>query len=1653
MCFGVAASCCQSSVRCRQVFWPYLFVFTLLCRVGEATNPGPTNPQFTLGAFNPSGLKGKGPYIVSQLAEGDIWAISETHLCSQSLQAFRASLHFANSQFKYCIAGHPVPAQENRVFHAAWRGVAVLSKFPTRAVPHQMPPGIFESARTVITTTLIQDVWITGGVVYGEPESSSYPHQKIHNEALLHNVANQVCHLHKGPRYIAGDWNCEQNTLPAFEMIEAAGFRDLQDLARDFWGFPIANTCKDVTRKDYCYVSRELQQLLISVSLVNDVFPDHSVLIGNFHSPKLAVPRQIWISPGEFPWPSQWDVDPGYWTSLSGSSDEKYQALCAHIEHQASEILPFPVDQRAKGRATVTPIKPKLDGKVPPPKVARKGDIRPNFVCASYRHSQWLRQLRRLQAYMRHVGAQGPMTPYASQVWGSVIRATGFTPSFCDWWRHNGFRCPGVVDQIPMLPPNFTVAQPIFESFAMAFRSFENELQQASRHHARLRRESNPNVIFQDLKDHSARDVNVLIKPVSAQVETVDVHNNEIVLTSSAQFTADKPAFCNGLPLTIIHAESDAVWVESVEGIVAGATISQLRCKGTDNELFHLFLDAWKNMWERHADVPYDRWNTILSFARDKLQHHSFTWPEIDRNALTQSIASKHARTTGGLDGVSLTDLKALPPAALDNFVSMFHNAECDGAWPSQVVAGRVSCLAKTPAPQDALDFRPITVFSLLYRCWGTYHARQAIRLLDDILPVGLYGSRPNCYSGQLWSHLLWSIELAYETQANLSGIMADVQKAFNFLPRLVVLECCAILGIPFRVLRGWASALSSMTRRFQINGSMGPPAHSNCGLPEGCALSCVGMMVIDIIFHEWMLHFFPLCQPLSYVDDWQVLVADPHCMPQVFHCLEQFTQALDLQLDQKKTHVWSMSIEGRKLLRQQGFGTVAFGKSLGAHIQFTKQHTNCHLMDRVKSAGPLWSKLKVSSSPYAQKIRAIKSAAWPRCLHAVAATTVSQATFTALRAGAMKGIKAEAAAANSMVHLGMIEVPTVDPCCWSILQTFRLVRDCGAQPRVESLLVSLTEGASTLPTNCITNTLLQRIQYLGWHVQIDGLLHDMMGPFSLFHVSAAELQFRVECQWPWIVQAAVDHRQCFKGLCHTDPSDTRQWLATLGSSDHALFCKILNGSHITQDGKHHCQEASSDLCPFCPCSDSRFHRFWQCEFFLHHRDQIPQVVLDMVVDLPEALTCSGWSLAPTTRLAWNSYFAHLESHEPHARQFTGDLDVFTDGSCHNQHCVNARFAGWAVVLASTDAVHDFAGSQILDYGVLPGLLQSSVRAEIYAILRALRITVTHQQCVRLWSDCSFVVRRVRKLLQGATIKPNSSHSDLWQEIADCLAHRAGPTCITHVAAHQSEHAATDVLTEWCYRHNALVDKQAVRANMDRPDSFWVLHDEHVQALETIGWVNRQVQRVQLAISREVVYNDKTEICEIAPQVWNSPQPSCNWRPLPPLSIPSGATRWYGDAMVRLILSWYWQTLYGCTGGLVWVSHFQLYIDFMCSTGHPGPVHLSQWHNGATMPNVRLRGFSFRQRARWFAKVWKQCLKHLHLSVEFAYCKPESHIILMHTGCAALPWPAGRLALVDDWMLKIAGGSFKRQTRAIDSLPFADIQVGFPTIFVSTVGT
>ena len=1376
------------------------------------------------------------------------------------------------------------------------------------------------------------------------------------------------------------------------------------------------------------------------------------MVYGVFHALGCSLPRQIWFVPQEFPWPKDWSVNPHLWAQHPGPCDEKYQALWQHIETKASDAVPFQVSRKATGRAQTYQTSAIIDGKVSPLKKARDGDVKPQYVAATFRHSQWLRQTRRLQSYIRHVNQAGNDTAHARAVWGSILRAAGFHHSFQCWWATCQYRTPGAPDAIPFLAPPSDVAMHIFDTMVLAFRAMEQDLHKASRQYARLRREQNPNMIFRDLKTGGQLGVDILTQSTTAVVEEVRHQEMAIVLQKPTDFAPDRPILCNGSQLAVIHHDSDCLWVEDTQHIAEGMTLAQPAHIGTEDELFHLFLETWKEMWGRHQDVSQDRWHTILDFARVHLPKHRMCWNPMDSDTLAQCIAQKKSTTTAGLDGVTLCDLKAMPAAALQNFTHMYRQAETTGEWPTQVLAGRVTCIAKTEEPQNALDFRPITVFSLLFRCWGTFHAKKAIRMLEPALPAELFGSRPHRFAGQIWSHVLWSIELAYEEGLPLSGVIADLRKAFNYLPREVVLEGCAIVGVPFPVLTAWAGALTNMPRRFQIHGSISRPAYSTCGLPEGCALSCLGMMVIDMMFHAWMLHFFPLCQPLSYVDDWQIMVSHPDAMQPTFQCLERFVDAMDMYLDQRKTSTWSLSADGRSSIRSQGFGLVASCRNLVAHVQFTRQHTNKTLMDRITRLTPLWPKLRMSASPYAHKVRALLSAAWPQGLHGIAATTVSHATYQALRSGAMKELKMDASGANAQVHLGLLEKCSVDPYCWSILQTLGLTRDCGSPPRVESVLADIARDQTSIPSNSITHTLFGRVQALGWHVTDSGLIHDMIGKFSLFEVSAAELRYRVEFHWPLVVAAAVAHRPCFAGLGEVDAPATREWLQSLDTTDRGLFRKILNGTHITQDGKKYCQEAELEVCPFCACTDSRYHRFWQCEHFEHRRRHVSPDDLRTILELPEAVSCSGWAIAPSTRLEWHQYFANLHLQGPPKIRHQGTLHMFTDGSCQMQHSAQLRFAGWAVIRASELGGQSYAGTELIDSGPLPGLLQSAIRAEVFAVMRATQSAENHEGPLHLWSDCAAVVRKMRKLIAGQSVRVNSMHADLWGEIERVLRHHSGQVSITRVAAHQKLQGNETFFAEWCFRNNEFADKCAVQANCDRETYFWSLQARHQQAHARARALSDLIQRVQLAISQDVVSLEPSELPDALPEECTLPLPDSPWTSLPSLHIPAGAVRWYGDPMVRLVISWFWQTLFAAAGPVRWISHFQLYIDFMMATGHPGPVHLHKWMEGTQVSHLTMQGFGFKQRSRWFAKILKETLRHMGISLHYGYGKPCSNMVLTFTGVVALPWPQERLEEIDRWMLACAGTTFRRQSKKIDALPYCVRNGSFTPVYVTTTG-
>lgn len=1622
-----------------------------LLRIGEASNPGPSahfdEKLFHIGTFNPSGLRGKAPYIDTQLPHGDLWTVSETHFFGRDLQTFRSGLKAGRSQFKYCFSD-VCSTRPKLLSQTSWKGVGVLAKVPTRPIPAQVPSTVVDSGRTLLFTSLIHDAWVTGAVVYGEPDGHNYPNHKANTEFLLHHVASHVCHLSSGLRFISGDWNVECDELPVFDLLAQAGFREIQDIALSQWGMPIQKTCKNRTRKDFLFLSPELQSLLHTVAVSHDVWPDHAVIQGSFHSPCQLPPQWRWHMPAAFPWPQEfgqhvkWDA--------SSNPTEAYKTLWSDIERSACDRMPFPVAKSSLGRAQHGKPTPHKGGSFAPIKTARKGDFQHQYFGTSTRYAQWVRQVRRLQHFGRMVKADHVSPGQLAEVWSAIVRARGFSPNFAVWWAQSPFKSAFAPQECPEFPPNSLVADAMFESIMMATRDFETKLKKQSRQYARFRREQNPNIVFQDIKPPAAPGVDILLQPIRAKVADVNCDDCSIVLDHACEFIPETPICWKGQSLPLVHHDTDCLWLESVEGIQVGDVVSQVRRIGTFQDLSQEFMQVWKERWMRHVDVPASRWAVIIQFAKTYLPPGQFQWSSLDSHSLLQGILAKKPRTSCGFDGVTRQDLASMPPPVQQAFCDLFQTAEVSGAWPQQLVDGKVVSLAKVPQPAGALDFRPITIFGLLYRCWSTWHAKAALQHIAANLPDTLYGSRPGHYAAQVWAKLLWAIEVSFADQIALSGLVADLQKAFNLLPRLATFEIAAHMGIPGKVLVGWAAALSQMQRRFVIQGSLTAGLGSVTGFPEGCALSCIAMLLVDVAFHRWMDVFFPMCQAITYVDDWQLVCIHPSFIAGARDCLDRFVTAVDLQLDARKTFAWSVDAAGRQLLRHQGFAVRLGARNLGAHVQFARKHTNATTQERVMSMSSIWPRLRFSACTYAAKLHAIKMAGWPRALHAISANALSAAAFHSLRTGAMKALGVDDAGSNAYVHMGLVEDSSCDPLCWAVIQTIRFVRECGQKHYVQTVLADMVAGSHMVPDNSITNTLLTRIQTLGWHVLPSGLLCDEVGSFSLFDSCMSELLLRVQWAWLQVVQREVQHRPSFQKVTLVDVNETRTWLKSLSLCDRALMQKCLNGTHITQDAKQHCQQDGSDICPYCECTDSRYHRFWICERFVECRLGLPTGLPALLPSLPETVTCHGWSLRASTQMEWFRCLAAcaIPQEKPLVTD-EHDLHLFTDGSCLNQHEPSCRVSSWSVVRASVCGPHD---SQVVDAGPLPGILQSSYRAEIFATMRALSMASGTKGRVHLWTDCKAVVLKLQRLLLGLPVKPNSKHSDLWIIIAELLGgFEPGQVVVTHVAGHQCPDNATGPLQEWCFVNNGFADRAAVQAHQCRSASFWSFYAQHVAATFAAREISQAIQQVLLKVSRIVLSEKDVQDEPVADQLCEPlPVPPEVWTPLTQLSIPHQAVRWYGDENVRTLLSWYWGQVFTSSFPLIWVSQFHLYLDFQMA-GEIGPTHLGSWQPGRLLPHGDLLGISFKVRARWFIRMLKESLKHQGSGCTYRFCRPHSRALALHTGCLALPWNPDRIAIIDAWLMRFFPAGLRRVSKGLESLPLASKDDRFETVWISSV--
>ena len=1582
----------------------------------------PEVDTWSCGVFNPSGANARTDILANM--PGDVWFGSETHLTNVGVTKVRKGLKSLQSRYKYFVPGFPCEYRSDSGV-GNFSGVCAMSVYPCRPLPHSFDEALYRSARLQVVGLQVRNLWIQAGIMYGFPTGQTHHQPLQQTDVLLDALITRIACEGSGPRMIVGDFNFEAASLPSIQKLRDLGFREAQQIVQQRWGVAEQATGSGQSKIDQLWLSRELQELLVSVSIHRDFWPTHAAVVCHFSQDLTPLISDRWHTPVAFPWPSDWTCNV---CPTQGTATEQYAAFWWQLEQQASAQLAtqgVKVTARQIGRAQTLQAVPVVSS-IAPTKKGRNGDLQPTFVGVSKLHAQWFRQLRRFQALTRVCNDTIPH-PQAMSLWKAIKKASGFRGGFANWWQAQ--------KQIPCWQFGFPVFLPSSADIQTAFCFFHTKVQDLEATLgkqrvllAKQRRQNDLNLIFQDCHDEPSKPLDVLVK--STEVEIAELGPDEsVILTANAVLDENLPVVSNGLPYQIIIADSDQVWLTNTQGLQVGDVMRQERVVGTDRALLKCFEEVWASRWTKFQHLHASQWDQILAFVQRVVPPISWDMPQWTGQQFRHIISSKKKKAATGPDGISRKDVLALPVAATDLLAQLINGFENQASWPTQMATGFIKSLDKGKGDGWVDSYRPITVYSLLYRAWSTQRAKCALKSLGNTLPSSIRGGIPARQAKSVWFEVAQMVELAQATDSSLCGLAIDIRRAFNSIPRLPIWAALQQMNFPTQILRAWCSFVSAQNRHFTVRQSVGNPIQSNVGFPEGCALSVFAMSILDWMLDLWIAEAaVGPCNLFAYVDDWQWVFPSIEQYSQLWHSLSDFTRSWTIEIDLKKSFAWALDGESRKAMTSQTVSVVYAAKDLGAHQNFCKRAGNIELQKRLDKLPIIWTRMKLSFSPYRYKLVALYQLGWPKALHGISITNLGRSHFQSLRTGAMKGLNVAKVGANPCLHLCLHD-PQADPEFFALYQTVRECRELGQIDQLRSMLQLLSADPSCVPRNGPTFLLAKRLACLGWQLQKNGLFQDEFGSIDVFGLHLDALYQRIKWGWAKFLQCELAHRSSFRGLQRCDLDEVSFALTKFGTADQAYLRSSLDGTLFLDIHKEKSERGRQSRCVFCQQTDSFNHRIWHCPHFQQARELFPW--LDQVHQLPPCLANHGWPVVPHS---WISYVTMLNNlplcpKDPVCLPKGELIDVFTDGSCMHPKDPKLRLAAWAITAVCPGG--SVFGHKVIQCGHLAGQHQTAYRAELTAVVEAIRLAVRSHRKMRLWSDCMSVLNRVRRIFLGGSIKLNSKHSDLWQQLGDLYEQGASHLVTVHkVVSHCSQtHAETD-LESWAFWHNQMVDEAAERCNNTRSDEFWQCWRQMALDVATSRRVHHEVLKVHLAAARmgdSMVPPSTVGRGLRAPKRRGKRFVARDGNQEPVVPVPRTWTfskhlgRRCGHTALTVLQQWWEQFgVPACKSQqqLQWISGLHLFLDFFFQTKcHGLVIYKGRWYSQESdIPgDVKL---SVGQRAKGFMYALGKFFGENKFLAPKKLKRPSTAALSYWSLAYRLRWPQWRLDLIDHWLLQ-----------------------------------
>eukprot|EP00438_Fugacium_kawagutii_P002079 Skav230763 [mRNA] locus=scaffold4515:162597:167483:+ [translate_table: standard] len=1618
-----------------------VLLLNIMYRVGEAKNPGPGKGDFILGCANPTGILNK-LHLIDELptARQSIWGISETHLSGQGIRKAQQGLRFRKSVYNFA-SGAPCPLRSlsETSIGGKQSGVGFLSTVPNRALTPTWSSEAWDEARFAVRTFLTGDAWIHGAVIYGYAHRAATNEVRTRTDQLLDNALHRVLRCMSGKRFLLGDWNQEIGQLRTFEILRQHGWVEVQEWALAQYGRPIEKTCQSTSTKDFIWVSPELIPHLRKVHTAN-LFKDHLLLWVEIEGVAREEPVHLWRKPKPIAWDQvQAPLPEDDWSLPSGTTQEQVEFIAAEFEQRLHQQLRSQTSQlyaiqRGRSKTQATHV---VNPQQAPIKPSRQGHVNPAFHGQSLKHAQWFKQLRRLESIARAHSQSERALQHKQREWTSILRAPGFGTSFAVWWKTVPHRLDQAPSKLPDLVPSFPILLAVQHTFEREFRAFEQVFLTDCHAIARKTRHDNPQRIFQDVKVPSAQPVSLLDYSVKAEITDVDATECALYAPTD-KLDPSKPLFTSRAVAEVIHMDVDKIWVQNFADFRPGDVLHQDKHVGSLTKIFALFAQEWEKRWDRHLHVPTDEWDPMVQFFTEQFPAGEPMPQElITPEQWYQCLRRKKKRAAVGPDGWARQDLLSMPRDLVVQLLRILHDVERGADWPITAITGLICSLAKVPEASLVTQYRPITVFSLIYRTWSSLRAKSVLRHLEKYAPAKCFGNLPLRTASQVWLGIQSELESANTFDGKVSGVTIDIQKCFNHLPRIPIFAICHHLGVATPILRSWSNALHRMTRRFVVRGSVSPGLTSTTGCAEGCALSVVGMLALNIMIDCWLSHKVPAASLWTYVDNMELT------SPNVTQTLEGLTQlrraatGLDLLIDEDKTIVWANTAPERKVLRDHQHRVVAAARDLGGHVQYTQQTTNSTITNRIQKFKPRWRDFARSPAPRKQKLIAIKMAAWPNVLHGIASVHLCEDLLDELRAAAMRSIGLSGMGASSVAQFSLIEHPSADPGYYALTKT---VMDCRVYLS-QAVCIPILEVVS-LPNHKVRpsvgpcSVLLHRLNAIGWHWSANTFWDQDGLPIDLWECPIQELKMRLQEAWQLKCQYSLADRKTFGGITQMSPTLTVR-VSPSDPGDRGILHTALNGTFFTADHAKHLEEGAVDMCPLCGQPDSQTHRHWECPRLEPARKSNPATRQD-IMNCPAATYNHGWIPIPASR---DEFVFALSKIPDHSRwhnipsSLPACLDLFTDGSCLSPDDGLCRLASWGVVVFTPDERQEFS---IVSHGLLPGLLQTINRAEAFAAISAVALAIRLQQAFRLWVDSDVVYKAVQRMLRSQTqvvINNRAPNHDVLNELS-ALLFQVRHLClgVVKVCSHQAEDPTASWVDNWSSRGNEAADRAAQSAFVHYPQlmQLWGKYKGEITRLQHM----RDALHADLiAVGRlaQKLIHDQTQAEKASEATADLTYQVSSFQPWQfPVEGPDTAALYCDD--VPQLVEWM-QSLHSDEHPVVFWNWQQLLVDWRLHFPYCGPWYqphpISRWNPGHTC-GVQ----DFHKRNRWFKTWLTKLAAAAGAPLPLRLARPDSFVFQYWTPCLPVRASKERCEALERWLTQWAPAFRQhKDTRQIGGLP------------------